>query len=86
MPNAMTRTIRRARRGMRYAGNALLGTLAVALLKGLRRIDPDKMADFSGWLMRTIGPLLPENRTGRDNLVAAFVSFNSPRNIPNNFD
>ena len=30
------------------------------------------MANFAGWLMRTIGPLLPENRIGRDNLTAAF--------------
>ena len=30
------------------------------------------MADFAGWLMRTIGPLLPENRIGRENLNAAF--------------
>ena len=43
-----------------------------ALLKGLRHTDPDRMADFAGWLMRTIGPLLPEQRVARDNLKAAF--------------
>jgi len=30
------------------------------------------LADFAGWSMRTIGPLLRENRIGRANLVAAF--------------
>jgi KDO2-lipid IV(A) lauroyltransferase len=72
MPNAMTRMIRLARRGAKRASNALLGALAVTLLKGLRLTNPDRMADFAGWLMRTLGPLLPENRIGRDNLVAAF--------------
>ena len=72
MPNSYRRTIRRARRGAKRAGNALVGTLAVALLKGLRHTDPDRMADFAGWLMRTIGPLLPEQRVARDNLKAAF--------------
>ena len=68
----MTRMIRRLRRGSKLAGNALLGTLAVALLKGLRHTDPDRMADFAGALMRKVGPLLPENRIGRENLTAAF--------------
>lgn len=66
------RMIRRLRRGSKRAGNALLGTLAVALLKGLRHTDPDRMADFAGALMRKVGPLLPENRIGRENLTAAF--------------
>lgn len=68
----MQSTIRRLRRGGKRAGNALLGALAVALLKGLRHADPDRMADFAGGLMRKIGPLLPENRIGRENLIAAF--------------
>jgi Lauroyl/myristoyl acyltransferase len=64
--------IRRVRRGGKRVRNALLGAFAVALLKGLRLTNPDRMADFGGWLMRTVGPLLPENRIGRENLVAAF--------------
>ena len=64
--------IRRVRRGGKRVSNALLGALALALLKGLRLTNPDRMADFSGRLMRTVGPLLPENRIGRENLVAAF--------------
>jgi Kdo2-lipid IVA lauroyltransferase/acyltransferase len=72
MLNSFRWMIRRRRRGAKRAGDALLGALAVALLKGLRHTDPDRMADFAGWLMRKIGPLLPENRIGRENLAAAF--------------
>ena len=54
------------------AGNAALGALAVGLLKLLRLIDPDRLADFAGWTTRTLGPWLPENRIGRANLAAAF--------------
>jgi len=72
MRHAMRRKIRRLQRGGRHAGNALLGALTVGVLRALRHTDPDRMADFSGWLMRTIGPLLPEHRVGRENLTAAF--------------
>jgi len=68
----LSRKLRRLRRGLKRAGNALLGFLAVRLIKGLRLANPDGMADFAGWAMRTMGPLLPENRIGRANLVAAF--------------
>ncbi len=72
MPSSYRRTIRRARRGAKRAGDAAVGALAVGLLKGLRHADPERMADFAGWLMRTIGPLLPEQRIARENLKAAF--------------
>jgi len=52
--------------------DALIGVAAVALFKLLRRIDPDRMANFAGPFMRRLGPWLPEHRTGRDNLRAAF--------------
>lgn len=68
----MSRIKRRLRRGLKRAGDALIGVLAVGLLKGLRLTNPDMMANFAGWLMRTIGPLLRENRIGRANLIAAF--------------
>ncbi len=35
-------------------------------------MDRRRTANFAGAFMRTIGPLLPENRVGRDNLRAAF--------------
>ncbi len=72
MPSAMTRMIRRLRRGAKRAGDALLGALAVRLLKGLRLTNPDWMADFAGWTMRGIGPWFKEHRIGRVNLAAAF--------------
>jgi Kdo2-lipid IVA lauroyltransferase/acyltransferase len=72
MPTTMKRTVRRLRRRLKRAGDALLGALAVRLLKGLRLTNPDMMANFAGWLMRSIGPLIPENRIGRANLTAAF--------------
>jgi len=71
MPNAR-RMIRRARRAAKRAGDAAAGALAVALLKALRHADAERMADFAGWLMRTVGPLLPEQRIARENLTAAF--------------
>ena len=64
--------ILRLRRGLKRASDALIGLFAISLLKGLRLTDPDRLADFAGWAMRTIGPLLRENRVGRANLVAAF--------------
>jgi KDO2-lipid IV(A) lauroyltransferase len=64
--------ILRLRRHLKRASDALVGTFAVGLLKGLRLTDPDRMADFSAWAMRGLGRFLPENRIGRANLVAAF--------------
>jgi Kdo2-lipid IVA lauroyltransferase/acyltransferase len=64
--------IRRWREVLNRASNALVGLLAVALLKAMRRVDPDRLADFCGRAMRGIGPWLPEQRIGRDNLAAAF--------------
>jgi KDO2-lipid IV(A) lauroyltransferase len=51
---------------------SVTGRLAVALLKALRRTDPDRMADRAAAFMRRVGPFLPEHRTGRANLTAAF--------------
>jgi KDO2-lipid IV(A) lauroyltransferase len=64
--------LRRLQRSLKSAGNAVLGVLALGLLKTLRLADPDRLADFAGWTMRKIGPWLPENRIGRANLAAAF--------------
>jgi KDO2-lipid IV(A) lauroyltransferase len=63
---------RRLRRGLKRAGDAAVGAFAVGLLRTLHLTDPDRMADFAGWLMRTIGPLFRENRIARAQLVAAF--------------
>ncbi|MGA7011673.1 MAG: lipid A biosynthesis lauroyl acyltransferase [Pseudolabrys sp.] len=68
----MTRLFRRLRRGIKRASGALVGAFAIGVLKMVRAVDPDKMADFTGWMMRRIGPLLPESRIGRANLAVAF--------------
>jgi KDO2-lipid IV(A) lauroyltransferase len=62
----------RLRRGAKHAGDALVGALAVGLLKVLRLFPPDRLADGCAFVMRTVGPWLPENKIGRDNLTAAF--------------
>ncbi|MGC2073224.1 MAG: lipid A biosynthesis lauroyl acyltransferase [Pseudolabrys sp.] len=63
---------RRLRRGNKRASGALVGAFAIGVLKMVRAVDPDKMADFTGWMMSRIGPLLPESRIGRANLAVAF--------------
>jgi KDO2-lipid IV(A) lauroyltransferase len=68
----MQSMIRHLRRGGKRAGNVLMGAIAVVALKGLRLANLDRMANFAGWLLRTIGPLLPEQRIARANLKAAF--------------
>jgi KDO2-lipid IV(A) lauroyltransferase len=52
--------------------DAVAGRLAVWLLKAIRHTDPDRIADRSAAILRRVGPWLPEHRTGRANLVAAF--------------
>lgn len=54
------------------AGHAVVGFLAVRVLRALRLVEVGRMATFSAGLMRRIGPWLPEHRIGRANLAAAF--------------
>ena len=68
----MKRLFRRMRRRFKRASDAVVGALAIGVLKTVRMVDPDTMSDFGGAMMRRIGPLLPESRIGRANLVAAF--------------
>jgi KDO2-lipid IV(A) lauroyltransferase len=57
---------------LRRAADAVLGFLAVGMLRAARLVPPDRMSNWAGALLRKIGPWLPEHRTGRNNLVAAF--------------
>jgi Kdo2-lipid IVA lauroyltransferase/acyltransferase len=66
------RLVRATTRPLKTAFNAVAGWMVIGLLRLLRRTDPDRMADRFGTLMRKVGPWLPEHRTGRANLVAAF--------------
>lgn len=52
--------------------DAIVGALAVAMLRALQWTDRARMANFAGALMRKLGPLFKEHRIGRDNLRAAF--------------
>src|SRR5687768_17101742 len=54
------------------AADAALGFVAVGGLKTLRLINRRAMAGFNSGLLRTVGPWLPEHRTARANLTAAF--------------
>src|ERR1700750_1459279 len=68
----MSANKRRLRRRFKGAGDAIVGALAIGTLRLVRRTNYDRMANFAGWLMRTIGPLFRENRIARAQLTAAF--------------
>lgn len=63
---------RRLRRGLKQAGDAAAGALAVGFLRALHSVNPDRMANIGGAFMRRIGPLFRENKIARDQLTAAF--------------
>jgi Kdo2-lipid IVA lauroyltransferase/acyltransferase len=72
MRRFLSRTIRQTGRALKPAVHAVLGVVAVAVLRGVRRFDPIKTANFGARAARTIGPKLREHRIGRNNLQAAF--------------
>jgi KDO2-lipid IV(A) lauroyltransferase len=57
---------------LRRAGDAALGFLAVNMLRALRLIDANTIANVAGRAMRRVGPWLPEHKIGRANLAAAY--------------
>ena len=67
---------------LKRAFERVVGWIVVAALAVLRRIDRRRMATVLGGLMRTVGPWLPEHKTGRENLRAAFPE-KSPQEIEN---
>src|SRR6185437_3342978 len=68
----MRRIVRRLKRATKRAANSAIGAVTIGLLKLLRQTNPDTMRNIAGRFMRTVGPLLPEHRIGRENLTAAF--------------
>jgi KDO2-lipid IV(A) lauroyltransferase len=72
MTTAFRRMKQRLRRSARRIGDAIVGALAVGTIKLLRLTNPDRMADFAGWVMRKVGPRLRENAIARAQLTAAF--------------
>jgi KDO2-lipid IV(A) lauroyltransferase len=67
-------------RPLKGAFERILGWLIVGTLAVLRCIDRRHMANFTGRLMRVVGPWFPEHKVGRDNLRAAFPD-KSPEEI-----
>jgi KDO2-lipid IV(A) lauroyltransferase len=51
---------------------ALIGAFTTAMLRTIRLFNVDWLGNFCGAVLRRVGPLLPEHRTGRANLAAAF--------------
>lgn len=58
--------------GARDLRDAVLGRLAVWMIKAVRLTDPRRMSDFAGNFMRRVGPWIPEHKLGRANLKAAY--------------
>jgi KDO2-lipid IV(A) lauroyltransferase len=52
--------------------NSSLGNIAAGTLRLLRKFNREKLANWLGPVSRRVGPFLPEHRTGRANLKAAF--------------
>src|SRR5262249_15136630 len=75
-PKTSPKTWQRGRRWMcgrlKPAVNAAAGWVVALLLAAIRRCDRIAVSNIAGAFMRTAGPWLPEHRTGRDNLHAAF--------------
>ena len=68
----MNKMNRRLRRSLKRTGDAIVGALAIGLLRLLRLLPYDATANAAGALTRTIGPLLREHRIARAQLTAAF--------------
>ena len=81
MQRLLIRTAAIARNATKPLAGAVVGALAVGLLRTTRHFDPIKTADFFGAAMRKIGPRLSEHKVGRDNLTAAF-----PEKTPEEID
>lgn len=80
----MQRLLLRAKAGLRDAlkpvTGAILGGIAVSVLRMTRYFDPQRTADVFGSVTRKIGPWFPEHKIGRANLTAAFPE-KSPEEI-----
>jgi len=53
-------------------GDAVIGALAVGLIRLTRLTDPDWLSDAGAAAMRRIGPWLSEHRAAREQIAAAF--------------
>jgi KDO2-lipid IV(A) lauroyltransferase len=62
----------KASRALKSFANVAAGRIATVLLALSHRCDRVRISNVGGAITRTIGPWLPEHRTGRANLRAAF--------------
>lgn len=60
------------RRLSKAASNAIVGHVTVGLLRLMRHVEFNRLARFTSGVTRAFGPWMREQRTGRDNLKAAF--------------
>ena len=65
---------------LRAGLHAVIGQIAVVLMRLLRRADRKRVANLIAAIMRRIGPWRREHRVGRANLVAAFPE-KSPQEV-----
>ncbi|WP_218640058.1 hypothetical protein, partial [Xanthomonas oryzae] len=78
MRRLLLRTKAILRDALKPVTGAILGALAVGLLRGTRYFDPDRTANFFASVTRAVGPWLPEHKIGRANLTAAFPEKSPP--------
>jgi KDO2-lipid IV(A) lauroyltransferase len=60
------------RRRFKSVFDAVIGALAIATINVVHWFDRKRTANFSGALMRKVGPMFKEHRLGREQLRAAF--------------
>ncbi|TKT73582.1 lipid A biosynthesis lauroyl acyltransferase [Afipia massiliensis] len=72
MRRLLLRTRAILRDALKPVTGAILGAIAVGLLRVTRYFDPDRTANFFALVTRAVGPWLPEHKIGRANLIAAF--------------
>jgi Kdo2-lipid IVA lauroyltransferase/acyltransferase len=60
------------RRRFKSVFDAVIGVLAIATINVVHWLDRKRTANFSGALMRKVGPMFKEHRLGREQLRAAF--------------
>ena len=72
MRRLLLRTRAILRDALKPVTGAILGAIAVGLLRVTRYFDPDRTANFFASVTRAVGPWLPEHKIGRANLTAAF--------------
>src|SRR5215475_780767 len=72
MKLAFIRFMLRVRRGLKAIVDPIIGLVAVAILRLIRRGDRVRFANRAGRFMRRVGPWLSNHKVGRANLAAAF--------------